>query len=117
MADLYSSKEQPAQGKGSSYSHKRHTSAEGGYTPISCCRLLYTFEVERRRGNEEPLLRQHPRRMNGCSIYYVGLGELAVEVSFPDALDSEVRQIVYTFTRHEPSKILIQQGRKLLNQA
>ena len=36
-----------------------------------------------------PLLRQHPRRTNGCSIYYVGLGELAVEVSFPDALDSE----------------------------
>jgi hypothetical protein len=64
-----------------------------------------------------PLLRQHPSRTNGRSIYYVGLGELAVEVSFPDALDSEVRQIVYTFTGHEPSKILIQQGRKLLNQA
>jgi hypothetical protein len=53
MADLYSSIEQPAQGKGSPCSHKRHTSAEGGYTPISCCRLLYTFELERRRGKGE----------------------------------------------------------------
>ena len=42
-----------------------------------------------------------PRSSKGRLVYYVGLGELAVEVSFPDALYGEVRQIVYAFAGHE----------------
>jgi hypothetical protein len=49
------------------------------------------------------LLLQHPCRVDGRSVYRVGLSELAVKVGFPDTLHCEVRQIVHAFTGHEPS--------------
>jgi hypothetical protein len=52
------------------------------------------------------LLCQHPRRSNGHSVYHFDLGQLALEVSFPDALYGEVVQVVYAFARQTSSPLL-----------
>jgi hypothetical protein len=58
-------------------------------------------------------LGQHPCRSNGHLVYDVGLGQLALEVSLPNALHGEVSKIVYAFTRHEPSPLkTLHQGRE-----
>ncbi len=59
-------------------------------------------------------LGQHPCSSNGHLVYDIGLGQLALEVSLPNALHGEVSKIVYAFTRHEPSPLKTpRQGREV----
>src|SRR5215208_4304717 len=83
-----------------------NTSALRIYYPVIPMKILPGGEIlGSRLEHPRPVafLCQHPRRTNGHLVYYLGFGELAVEVCLPDALHAEVRQIVYAFREHEPS--------------